>query len=77
VTRVYARFGWTPDDGFLDSLAASTESGRKFRSRHGYALADFGLTREGIRTRFGKLVGLLAEEVGADRKERDSAGVRR
>ncbi len=64
VTGVYARFGWTPDDGFLDSLAVSTESGRKFRSRHEYSLADFGLTREGIRARFGELVELLAAEAG-------------
>jgi hypothetical protein len=75
VTGVYRRFGWVPGEGFLRALSASTASGRKHRSRHEYALSDFGLTPDAVRSRFPQLLDLLASEreSGQDRR---SAGVR-
>jgi hypothetical protein len=75
VTAVYERFGWVPGRDFLRSLEVSTDSGRKFRSRHRYALADFGLSTDDIGRRFPELLDLLARDRSPE-PSRSSTGAR-
>ena len=52
VLGVYDRFGWEADPGFRARLVEDRHRGKGYKSRHTYSLTEFGLTEEGIRSRF-------------------------
>lgn len=56
VGRIYEAFGWSPAAGYEDQLEAADARARRYRSRHRYALEDFGLTEGQIERRFGPLM---------------------
>lgn len=65
--EVYGRFGWEAGEAFRASLEEDREKGASYRSRHRYALEEFGLDAREIRDRFTALnraFGFRKEAVG-------------
>jgi len=55
VLGIYRRFGWQPGSGFRQQLAQEASRGESYRSRHRYALEEFGLSPAALAGRFQEL----------------------
>ncbi|HNR32813.1 MAG TPA: sulfotransferase [Candidatus Hydrogenedentes bacterium] len=53
VTALYAALGLDMNPAFAEALAEEAARARTYKSRHSYDPADFGLTRENIREKYG------------------------
>ncbi|HEY6078197.1 MAG TPA: sulfotransferase [Polyangiaceae bacterium] len=54
VERIYASFGWPVTAAFRARLVQATADSRRFKSRHQYDLAQFGLTDDDLRSALGE-----------------------
>jgi hypothetical protein len=55
VRRIYGAFGFEVTSAFAAALAEEAEGGRRYRSKHAYALEDYGLDPQDIAADFGLL----------------------
>lgn len=55
VLRIYERFGWSAGPDFRRQLDEARVRGRSHESRHRYTLEEFGLSEDGVRSRFSGL----------------------
>lgn len=53
VLAFYERFGWQPDDIFLQRLDAQERKAKQFRSGHHYSLEDLGVSGDELLKTFG------------------------
>jgi len=56
IEKVYAHFGWTMDPDYLARLDAAVQRQRDFKSKHGYTLEEFGLSKEWIQQELGEIL---------------------
>jgi len=56
VRRLYESFGWSPAGAYRKRLEEAAARARRYRSRHRYALGDFGLGEEEVERRFATLM---------------------
>jgi len=54
--KLYAHFGWTMSEAFLEKLALATGRQRGFKSKHEYTLEEFGLSPEWIQEELGPVL---------------------
>lgn len=63
VEGIYAGFGWQVTDRFRARLEQATADSRRFKSRHQYDLAQFGLTDDDLRAALGEHWSAARERV--------------
>ena len=56
MTRIYEHFGMTMSDTYRARLEEATQVARKYESRHGYTLEEFGMSKAWIRERLGDVL---------------------
>ena len=56
MTRIYEHFGMTMSDAYRARLEEATQVARKYESRHGYTLEEFGMSKAWIRERLGDVL---------------------
>jgi hypothetical protein len=54
--KMYAHFGWNMSEDFKNRLAIATQRERDFKSKHGYTLEEFGLSKDWIQAELGGLL---------------------
>ena len=58
--KLYGHFGWTISEAFRERLETATRRQREFKSKHEYALEEFGLSREWIQEKLGSVLDYYA-----------------
>jgi len=58
--KLYNHFGWTMSQAFREKLAVATRRQREFKSKHGYTLEEFGLSKEWIQEELGSVMEFYA-----------------
>jgi hypothetical protein len=54
--NLYKHFGWDMSPAFREKLTAATQKQRDFKSKHGYTLEEFGLSKEWIQKELGDVL---------------------
>jgi hypothetical protein len=58
--KLYHHFGWTMSETFRQKLTLATQRQRDFKSKHGYSLEEFGLSKEWIQEELGSVMECYA-----------------